>query len=526
MENRRIARSAFSISAVTFTSRIFGLVREWLRGYLLGTTGSSDAFSLAFLFPNLMRRLVGEGALVVAFVPVFSDYLENDNRRDMEEFVHSFFTLLLFFLVVCVLVVVAAAPVLRFFLPKYAAVPGKLGLTVFLTRLMFPYILLISLAAFTQAVLNSHKVFIPSALTPILLNISIITLGFGLGRRMSDPSVALGFGVLLGGALQFFFQVPFLRRHGIGYRFSFHWRNPGVRRVFLLMLPAAVGAGVYQINALVSQFIAAYLEGGSVAALRFSHTLVEVVLGVFVIPISTVILPALSEKSSKGDPEAMKRILNFALRLTFIITVPSTFGMMILRYPIVNMLFRYGKFTEESASMVSYALLYQSIGIGAIGGTRVLVQMFYSLKDTKTPVWVAAVSMSINLALCALLAGPMRIGGVALAGSVSAFSSFILLSFLLSRKVGLFIDRTTVTAFGKALLASAGMGLVLFFARNVLAGIMKRSRAYNAGLTLLLLLSGVLVYLVLNLLLKNRDIMELVRIFLKRMGLSKSQHLS
>jgi putative peptidoglycan lipid II flippase len=212
--------------------------------------------------------------------------------------------------------------------------------------------------------------------------------------------------------------------------------------------------------------------------------------------------------------------------LKFIITVPSTFGMMILRYPVVNMLFRYGKFTEESASMVSYALLYQSIGIGAIGGTRVLVQMFYSLKDTKTPVWVAAVSMSINLALCALLAGPMRIGGVALAGSVSAFSGFILLCFLLSRKVGLFIDRTTVTAFGKALLASVGMGLVLFFARNVLAEIMKRSRAYNAGLTLLLLMSGVLVYLVLNLLLKNRDIIELVRIFLKRIGLSNGQHLS
>jgi putative peptidoglycan lipid II flippase len=521
MENRGIARSAFSISAVTFTSRVFGLVREWLRGYLLGTTGSSDAFSLAFMFPNLMRRLVGEGALVAAFVPVLSDYLESNSKKEMEEFVHSFFTLLLLFLVLCVGVVVAAAPVLRFFLPKYTNVPGKLELTIFLTRLMFPYILLISLAALTQAILNTFKVFVPSALTPILLNISIITVGIGLGSKMSDPSIALGIGVLVGGTIQFFFQVPFLRRHEIGYRFSFSWGNPGVRKVFFLMIPATIGAGVYQINALVSQFIAAYLEEGSVAALRFSNTLVEVVLGVFVLSIATVILPALSEKSSKGDPEAMKRILNFALRLTFLITVPSTFGLIILRYPIVIMLFRYGKFTEESAAMVSYALLFQAIGISASGGVRVLIQMFYSLKDMRTPVWIAGVSMTINIALCIVLSRPLRLGGVALAGSISAFSNFFLLYTFLTRRVGSVIDRATVFVISKALLASLGMGLILFFARRFLEEIMAKSRLYNAGITLLLLLAGVLVYLIMNLLFKNRDIMELFRIFINRMHLSK-----
>ena len=211
MENRRIASSALGISAVTFTSRLFGLVREWLRGYLLGTTGSSDAFSLAFLFPNLMRRLVGEGALIAAFVPVFSDYLEKGKKRELADFVHSFFTLLLLFLILCVIVVIGIAPVLRFFLPKYAAIPGKIELTVMLTRLMFPYIMFIGLAALTQAILNTYKVFIPSAFTPILLNISIIAVGFGLGRRVADPSIALGIGVLIGGMLQFFFQVPFMQ---------------------------------------------------------------------------------------------------------------------------------------------------------------------------------------------------------------------------------------------------------------------------------------------------------------------------
>jgi putative peptidoglycan lipid II flippase len=520
MENRRIARSAFGIGVVTFTSRLFGLLREWLRGYLLGTTGSSDAFSIAFLLPNLLRRLVGEGALVAAFIPVFSDYRQEARRKELLEFVHSFFTLLLMFLLFIVLVMIVAAPILRFFLPKYAAVPGKIELTVFLTRLMFPYVLFICLAALTQAILNTFKVFVPSAVTPILLNIAIIAAGFSLGMRTKDPAIALGIGVIIGGVLQFFFQVPFLKKYGIGYRFSFRWRNSGVRRVFLLMVPATVGAGVYQINALISQFIAASLEEGSVAALRFSNTIVELVLGVFIISISTVILPALSEKSSEGDPEAMKRILNFALRMTFLVTVPSTFGLMILRVPIVNMLFRYGKFTENSTAMVSYAILFHAIGISTTGGTRVLVQMFYSLKDMKTPVWIGAVSVAVNIVLCIWLSGPLRLGGVALAGSVSSYCNFFLLYFILAERVGKFVSRDTMVVLAKAFSSSAGMGIALFFAKRFLVDIMAKSRLYNAGLTLLLLLLGVVLYLALNLAIKNRDVMQIFRIFLKRKNLS------
>jgi len=189
---------------------------------------------------------------------------------------------------------------------------------------MFPYILFISLAALSQAILNSFKVFVPSATTPILLNISIITLGFALARKFYNPSLALAVGVIFGGILQFSFQLPFLNKYGIKYGFIFNIKNPGVKRVIMLMLPGAIGGGVYQINALVSQIIAAFLEEGSVAALRFSNTLVELVLGVFVISISTVILPALSEKSSQGDREGMKENLSFALKLVFLVTLPFT----------------------------------------------------------------------------------------------------------------------------------------------------------------------------------------------------------
>jgi len=249
MENRRIVRSALSISSVTFVSRVFGLVREWLRGYLLGTSGSSDAFALAFMFPNLMRRLVGEGALMAAFIPVISEYIENRDKRELDDFLYSFFSILLIILIVITAAVLLAAPLLRFFLPQFTKVEGKIELTVLLTRVMFPYMLFISLAALSQGILNAYKVFIPSAVTPILLNISIISFGLLAGNSFSDPAIALGVGVITGGVIQFFFQWPFLAKRGFSYRLHFNFHSQGVKRVFMLMVPGAIGAGVYQINA-------------------------------------------------------------------------------------------------------------------------------------------------------------------------------------------------------------------------------------------------------------------------------------
>jgi putative peptidoglycan lipid II flippase len=516
-ENHTIAKSAAGMSLVTFVSRIFGLMREWLRGYLLGTSGSSDAFALAFLFPNLLRRLVGEGALMAAFVPVISDFREHANRRELEDFVYSFFTLLLFILLGIVVITFAAADLLRFFLPEFATVEGKLELTILLTRLMFPYVLFISLAALSQAILNAHRVFIPSAATPILLNISIISLGLLLSGRFSDPAYALGIGVIVGGIVQFFFQWPFLAKRGILYRFRFHFRNRGVVQVLKLMVPGAVGAGVYQINALVSQFIAAFLEEGSVAALRFSLTLIELVLGIFVISLTTVILPVLSEKSSRGDRAGMMESLRYALRLVFLITLPATLGLIVLRRPLITMLFRYGRFTEQSVEMVAYALVFHSAGLVGIGGTRVLVQMFYSMKDTKTPVYVAAVIMAMNIALCVVLSGPLRLGGIALAGSLSAHANFLLLLLLLRRRVGPIVDRRVLLAFFKSLGSSLCMTVLLWYLHRYLREIMLERRLNNALLTLGMIGVGVAVFLLLSLLFRNGDILDLGRSLRERL---------
>ncbi len=517
MENGRIAKSAFSMSVVTFLSRLFGLMREWLRGFLLGTTGSSDAFTLAFLFPNLMRRLVGEGALMAAFVPVISEYLVGEDKDELDDFVYSFFTLLFLILIGMVGIAVAGAPLLRYFLPAFTRVEGKIELTISLTRLMFPYVLFISLAALSQGILNAYRVFVPSATTPILLNVSIITIGLLFSERVKNPGYALGIGVIAGGILQFFFQWPFLIKKGIKYRPRFHFSNPGVRRVLLLMLPGAIGAGVYQINALISEFIAAFLEEGSVAALRFSHTLMELVLGIFIISITTVILPVLSEKSAKGDLEGMRQNLAFALRLTFLITLPATFGLMILRYPIVTMLFRYGRFTLSSVDMVSGALLYHAAGLVGIGGTRVVVQMFYSMKDTKTPMYVAGTVMLINIVLCYYLSRSLRLGGIALAGTISSFCNFFFLLFLLRGRVGPVVKREVLISFLKSLVAAGFMSGLLALMVKRLGEIMDKSRVHNAGITVFIIAAGLAIFFIVNVLLKNRDVVELKKTVMGRL---------
>jgi putative peptidoglycan lipid II flippase len=523
MDNKRIVKSALSMSAVTFVSRVFGLFRDQIIGYLMGTSASSDAFSLAFRFPNLLRRLVAEGAMLASFVPVFSDYVERGNRAELDDFIRSFFTLLFVALLAIVALGFLLSPLLRWFLPAFSKVPGKVELTVFLTRLMFPYILFISLSALTQSILNTYKVFVPSAATPILLNLSIIGIGLLLGFRLRDPALALGIGVLLGGVLQFLFPLPFMARKEVRFRFVLHITNPGVKRVFLLMLPATFGAGVYQINVFVSDIIAALLEEGSVTSLRFSNTLVELVLGIFIISISTVILPALSEKASKGDREGMKTSLAFALRLVFLVTLPATFGLFVLRYPIIRMLYQYGRFNAQSTDMVACALAFQVLGLCGVGGTRVIVQMFFSMKDTRTPVYVAAAAMAVNLGLCFALAFPLgsgfrlRLGGVALAGSIASYVNFVLLLVILERRVGRLVDRALVLSVVKGTLASALMAVPLWYGVKFFGDRMARSMLDNAAIALLLLFAGVVLFILFSLLLRNRDIGSVKDLVLKRL---------
>lgn len=516
-ETKKIAGSAISISGVTFVSRIFGLLREWTRGYLLGTTGSSDAFSLSFMFPNLLRRLVGEGAMLVAFVPVFAELKERYDEGYIRSFIRSFFTLMFFILIAIVLIGYFLAPVLRFFLPEYTKIPGKIELTILLTRIMFPYILFISLAALTQGILNTFGVFVPSATTPILLNISIILFGFLLWHYFRDPGIGLAVGVIFGGILQFIFPLPFLYKKGIRYGFRFSFRDEGIKKIFQLMVPGIFGAGIYQINVLFSQIIAAMLEEGSVAALRFSNVLVELVLGIFIISISTVILPDLSGKAARGDVEGIRKNLSFAVRLVALITFPATAGLMVLRTEIVTFLFRYGQFGRQSVELVSYALLFHAAGITGTGSTRVLIQMFYSFKDTKTPAIIAAIVMGVNLTLCYILSRKLSLGGIALAGSISAYVNLFLLLLVIIKRFRKPFDQMVFPGLIKAFVSTLLMTIYLYLLQMSFKELIRASKGYNAIFTVGAILSSLLVYVLINLILKNREILLMKDILFKKL---------
>jgi len=429
-------KSAAIITLLTFLSRILGLVREQVRGYYLGTGTSSDAFGLAATIPNLFRRLLAEGAMTAAFIPVFTGYVKKGDRKALSAFFSNFISLFTFITtVVCLLGVVYADVVVHtFFSTGFGKVEGKLALTILLTRIMFPYLLLVSLAAIIQAVLNSFKVFAPSAFTPVLLNLCIILGAVLFQDHFPDPSYAFAAGFLVGGGVQLLFQLPWFFRLGIRVSLSANWRHPGVRELFRIFVPGAFAAGIYQINVFVSQMIAASLYEGSIAALQYSVRLQELVLGLFVVSVTTVILPTLARQHAAGDRKGFTGTNLLALDMMALVTVPASLGLLALRRPIIQLLFQQGEFDAHSTDLTSLAVLFHSMGIYFIASSRSLNQTFYAMKDLKTPMVVAAIAMAINIGGCYSLSIPLGHGGIALANSLSALATSGLLFLFLHRR--------------------------------------------------------------------------------------------
>lgn len=432
---RGILKAAASITVVTFISRLLGLVREQVRGYYLGTGTSSDAFGLASTIPNLFRRLLGEGAMTAAFVPVFTGYQKQEDRCQLLDFLSAFVSLFTFVTtLVCVAGIILSPWIVRTFFSGFDDVEGKVALTIILTQIMFPYLVLICLAAVVQAVLNSFNIFSPSAFTPVLMNLAIIVVAPLTCDLFPDPAYGFAAGFLVGGVLQLLYQLPWFFRVVKGLRFSVNWSHPGVKELIRVFLPGTFAAGIYQINVFVSQIIASTLAEGSIAALQFSLRLQELVLGMFVISMTTVILPAQSRHVVDGDQAAFSATNRFAVDVLAFLTVPATAGLLLLRRPIVALLFRHGAFDEHSTDMTSWAVLFHSFGIYFIGVSRTLNQAFYAMKDLKTPTWVSAISMVVNIAGCYALAIWLEHGGIALASSLSAAVSTVLMFWLLARR--------------------------------------------------------------------------------------------
>lgn len=461
-EHVRIAKAAGVVGFATFLSRIFGFLRDMVVAGFFGAGVATDAFFVAFRIPNLLRRLLAEGALTVAFVPVFTEYLKTRPKKDAFAFAGIAFTFLSIILVAVTLAGILLSPwIVRLIAPGFTTVPGQYDLAVFLTRLMFPYIFFISLVALAMGVLNSLRHFAAPALAPVALNLSMIFSVFFLARFFQEPIVALAIGVLVGGFLQLVMQVPFLLRFGIPLRPDFRFRHSGVRKVGILMLPAIFGAAVYQINIFVGTLLASLLPSGSVSYLYYADRLVELPLGIFGIAVGTAVLPSLSAHVTDGALDDLRKTLSFSTRIILFVTLPATVALVLLRVPIISVLFERGQFDHSSTLATASALLFYTLGLWAFSVIRVIVSAFYSLQDTKTPVKVAFLAFLVNVAVSVALMFPMKHNGLALATSVSSAVNVGILTLILKKRIGTFLDAPFFRSLLRMSMAALAMGAVI-----------------------------------------------------------------
>jgi putative peptidoglycan lipid II flippase len=461
-EHRQLLRSASLISALTIVSRIFGYIRDSRVAFLLGAGTAADAYTTAYRIPNLLRRLVGEGAVSAAFIPVFSRYLAEKREKDAWEFANTMLTLITIFLTAITLAGILLSPlIVRLFASGFADTPGKIDLTATLNRIMFPYIFLISMSALAMGILNSFHRFGAPAFAPILLNLTMIAFSF-LGSLFGDVTKTLAVGVVAGGVLQLAIQIPSLRKCGWKLHFKMNFSNPGVKRVAKLMVPVIFGVGIVQVNVLVDTQFASYLEEGSVTAIYFADRVMELVLGGYAVAVSTVILPLLSRQAALREMDELKNTLNFATRLILFITFPATVGLILLRSEIIEVLFQHGDFDAASTALTAWALPFFAIGLSAFSMVKVIVPAFYALQDTRTPVKIAFVAMLLNIALNFLFIRPLRNGGPALATSLAAYFNSISLLIIFYRRHGSFSVRGIIHSIWKFIGGSLALGVVTY----------------------------------------------------------------
>lgn len=423
-------------------SRIFGFIRDMVVAGFFGAGIVTDAFFVAFRIPNLLRRLLAEGSLTVSFVPVFTEYLKQRTRQEALELANVAFTALSVVLVVVSIAGVVFSPlIVTVMAPGFVKSAAQYELTVLLTRFMFPYIFFISLVALCMGILNSLRHFAAPALSPVILNISMILATLLLRDWFEEPIYALAVGVMIGGVLQLAMQWPFLVKMGVRLKPNFHFRHPGLKRIGLLMMPAAFGAAIYQINVLIGTILASLLPKGSVSYLYYADRIVELPLGVFAIAVGTAALPSFSDQVARGEFDDFKKTISFSLRLILFITIPATVALLALRTPILSVLFQRGAFDAAATLKTADALLYYTLGLWAFSLIRVIVSAFYSLQDTKVPMKAAIVALIVNVVCSVVLMYPMKHGGLALATSIASAVNVIILGVILKKRIGSYLNQ-------------------------------------------------------------------------------------
>jgi putative peptidoglycan lipid II flippase len=444
-----VTRNAGIISLAVMASRVLGLVRDQVFAALFGAGLQYDAFLTAFRIPNLLRDLFAEGALSAAFVTTFSQTLQSKGREAAFRLSDRVATLVILCIgVISVLAWLYAPAIVHVLAPGFFDVPGKAELTISLTRVMIPFLLLIALAAQAMGMLNTFNVFGLPALASAFFNIGSIIggllLGFSLGPMIGiTPIAGMAYGTLVGGFLQLAVQWPSLWRRGFSYRPDFNLGDPGVRQILRLMGPAIIGTAAVQINVFINtNFASAIIDpatgavaNGPVSWLSFAFRFMQFPIGVFGVAIATAALPPLSRSTTNPNYDEFRQTLIHSLALVFLLCIPSAVGLAVLGRPIVALIFEHGKFTSFDTVQTANALAAYAIGLAGYAAVKVLSPAFYALNDARTPMLISSGSIAVNYVMNTLLVGPFGHVGLAFSTSTVALVNFLLLAIFMRRRL-------------------------------------------------------------------------------------------
>lgn len=451
---KSLLASGLSLSFFTLCSRILGLIREMTKASFLGTSKFADAFGIAFMIPNLLRRLFAENSISVAFIPTFRGYLEDsatsgkdsDEFKKTKEFLNSTITLISFCTTVVVILGIAFSPLI---IPLFLDASDSVltAEAVLLTRIMFPYLFVISVAAFFQGILNGVKIFSPSGFTPVLFNSIVIACTYIftplLTKNVADAELraqmaarAMSFGVLIGGCVQAIFQLPFVIKTGWFCHFTSlkkAFKNPGTKKVIALVGPTVIGMAAYQLNDVISTALAGKAGTGIVSSLQYSLRLQELILGIFAVSIGTVILPDLSGLAKTQKWENFNRLLSQAIKIIALISIPVTFYSLVCGKEIISLVYKSKNFNDESVHLTLTAFRFHIAGLFFIAMNRVVAPAFYAQGNTKSPTLAGILGLAINMIFALILIKPMSGGGIALALTLGSLANSVLLFVFLKK---------------------------------------------------------------------------------------------
>lgn len=536
-ESHKLFQSVRIISVCTFLSRILGLARDMICAGIFGTSMVWDAFAVAFKIPNLFRRLFGEGALSAAFIPVFTENIEKRGKAEALVFVNVIATALVIILGGIVLLGESSF----FVIPRIFQMQEKWHLIFKLLIIMFPYVFFICMVAFMAAVLNTlHHFFMP-ALAPVVMNICWISgavLAPYTGKTQDKMIYAIAISTFLSGLVQVIIHIPILRKKEIYYQFIPRFSHPGLKLVLTRMAPVVFGLGIVQVNVLLDSLIAVGfsspdggpnhfnfagiilhfpMKAGAASVLYYSDRLIQFPLGVFGIAVATAVFPLFSTHAVREDWNKFSTAFNKALKFILFIGIPASLSIIMLREPIVDLLYRRNKFDAESAYRTSRVILFYAAGIWAYCGLHVLIRAFYSVKDTVTPVKVGAVCVGLNLILNLSLIWVLQEGGLALSTAISAIVQIVILAIILQKRLHIKIENEVFVSLQKTVVASIVMACACWSTLKMFPDLNGGGSLYFKGLRLFVpMLSASAAFAGTSVLLKSEEFSHLVRLSLRK----------